>query len=121
MKDSADDPNSLVFATPDGKPLRNSNFRTRVWPKALADAGISTDTRIHDLRHTAASLMVQDHAPLFLIQRQLGHASVSTTQRYAHLYPSQGTELADRINTQFEILSGADVGLSEASVIPMAR
>lgn len=44
-----------------------------------------TDFRIHDLRHTFASHMVQSGATLFEVQNALGHASSEMTQRYAHL------------------------------------
>lgn len=121
MNDAADDPDALIFTTARNKPLRNSNFTKRVWRPALKEAGIADVTRIHDLRHTAASLMIQDGAPLFLLQRQLGHASIVTTQRYAHLYPSQGTELTDRIDARFRSISGVGVGLEEALVVPMSR
>lgn len=42
------------------------------------------DFRFHDLRHTAASWMVQAGVPLDLVQKILGHAEIRTTQRYAH-------------------------------------
>lgn len=51
---------------------------------ALKEAEIR-DFRIHDLRHTMASYMVQSGATLFEVQKQLGHTTPSMTQRYAHL------------------------------------
>lgn len=58
----------------------------KAWAKALKDAGIE-NFRFHDLRHTAASWMVQSGADLYSVQKILGHADIRTTQRYAHLSP----------------------------------
>ncbi len=46
------------------------------------------DVRIHDLRHTFASLLVSGGASLEMIGKLLGHSQMRTTQRYAHLLDS---------------------------------
>jgi integrase len=51
------DPDQLLFTAPGGGVLRNTNFRSRVFTQAKADLGLGT-LRIHDLRHTAATLTV---------------------------------------------------------------
>lgn len=51
---------------------------------ARAAAGL-TDLRIHDLRHSAASFMVNSGVDLFAVGKVLGHANVASTSRYAHL------------------------------------
>jgi integrase len=56
----------------------------RAWSKIRKQAGIP-DVRIHDLRHNYASLLVNHGRSLYEVQKLLGHASISTTQRYAHL------------------------------------
>jgi integrase len=70
-----------------------------VWRRALVAAEIGK-ARIHDLRHTYASWLVQDGVPIEVVSELLGHASLSTTQRYAHLADSQW----DRIR---EVLGGS--------------
>jgi integrase/recombinase XerD len=52
--------------------------------RALKEAGID-DFRWHDLRHHAASMWVQKGSDLYPVSKLLGHASVRTTERYAHL------------------------------------
>lgn len=53
-------------------------FYKRVWRRAISMAEVEP-LRIHDLRHTAASLMLSSGMPIAMVSRQLGHASVSTT------------------------------------------
>ena len=54
------------------------------WDKIRKQAGIP-DVRLHDLRHNYASLLVNHGRSLYEVQKLLGHADISTTQRYAHL------------------------------------
>ena len=51
--------------------------------------------RIHDLRHTFASILINNGATIYEVQRLLGHSSVNVTQRYAHLLPNKLCETAD--------------------------
>jgi len=59
----------------------------RFWERMRVQADIH-DVRIHDLRHTFASLLVSGGASLEMIGRLLGHTQIGTTQRYAHLIDS---------------------------------
>ncbi|WP_076470798.1 tyrosine-type recombinase/integrase [Micromonospora avicenniae] len=61
----------LVFTAPNGGPLRNTNFRSRVFAPAAASVGLAGLTP-HDLRHTAASLAVTAGANVKAVQRILG-------------------------------------------------
>jgi site-specific recombinase XerD len=51
--------------------------------------------RIHDLRHTYASLLINNGASIYEVQQLLGHHHISMTERYAQLFPNT---LQDRVN-----------------------
>lgn len=73
----------LVFTAPHGGVLDRSNFRHK-WDAAVARAGVG-HVRVHDLRHTYASWLLQDGASLEEVGMLLGHVSAETTRKYAHL------------------------------------
>ncbi|MGW6225734.1 tyrosine-type recombinase/integrase [Cellulosimicrobium cellulans] len=73
----------LVATTADGYRFEQSNFR-KVWVAALRAAGVE-HARVHDLRHTYASWLIQGAVSLAEVGKLLGHVSPLTTQRYAHL------------------------------------
>lgn len=56
------DPDGLVFTASNGSPLRNSNFTKNVWQPTLEAAELPATLRIHDLRHTAAALLISKGA-----------------------------------------------------------
>ena len=56
----------------------------RAWDTARTAAGLS-DVRIHDLRHSAASFMINAGIDLFAVGKVLGHADHQSTMKYAHL------------------------------------
>ena len=79
--------------------VRLSNWRRAVFLPAREQAGISDRFRIHDLRHTAAALMIQAGYPPKMLQEILGHASITTTlDLYGHLYPGDMDKYADRLD-----------------------
>lgn len=88
----------LVFTAPEGGVLSHSNWRNRVWTKVIELAQVDDDgakravghVRIHDLRHTYASWLIQDGASLEEVGQLLGHVSPLTTRRYAHLQENAG-------------------------------
>jgi integrase len=77
---------SWLFAAPGGGPLRESNWKRSVgWQAATIAAGLP-DVRIHDLRHTAASLWLAAGADPKVVQRVLGHATAAMTMDlYGHM------------------------------------
>jgi integrase len=64
-----------------GGPLRDIQH---CWEQARELAGLQ-NVRLHDLRHSYASALVNEGRSIYEVQKLLGHANVSTTQRYAHL------------------------------------
>ena len=60
------------------------------------------DVRIHDLRHTFASTLVNNGVSLYEVQKLLGHAHIRTTERYAHLKQERLQESAAIVGRTFE-------------------
>ena len=63
------------------------------WNTARNKAGLS-GLRIHDLRHSFASALVNHGVPIYDVQKLLGHQSIKTTERYSHLSPERLRESA---------------------------
>jgi len=90
--------NGLVFCQPNGAPLDPDNFVRRVFHRALRDAGLRR-IRFHDLRHTCATLLVAQGENPKYIQRQMRHASITTTLNvYGHLMPEVRQDAAERLD-----------------------
>ncbi|UQA37500.1 site-specific integrase [Streptomyces sp. HNA39] len=98
--------------------LIKSHFRKTV-RAGVGDAGISTATRWHDLRHTYASIMAA--APgitIYEVSNWMGHSDINTTQKtYIHLFR---TDYTDKMASVGAFLDGAGQGLArDASVTPI--
>jgi site-specific recombinase XerD len=92
QKLNADD---LVFANPKtGERLTNIR---KSWGNLMEAARISK-FRFHDLRHTFASNLVMKGADLYTVKELLGHSSIETTQRYAHLAPEHKARAVELLN-----------------------
>lgn len=74
-------------ATDPTKPLNDAWLRDRVWRPLLDKAGVR-HIRVHDARHTYASLMLRRGVPIAYVSKQLGHSSISiTVDLYGHFIP----------------------------------
>jgi integrase len=99
LADRPRDPDGCVFTALKGGPLRHNNFYQRIFCPALARAGLPTQVRFHDLRHTCAALLIAQGAHPKAIQVHLGHSSIQVTMdRYGHLFPDALEQLADRLD-----------------------
>jgi integrase len=90
--------NRCPYLVPNPQTLKPFNTVYYSWNSARCKAGLS-DVRMHDLRHSFASFLINSGRSLYEVQNLLGHSQVATTQRYAHL--SQET-LLDATNAAFK-------------------
>lgn len=78
-----------LFCTLAGEPLSDRYVRAMV-KRMAARAGIAKRVHPHSLRHTHASELASEGVPMNLLQAQLGHSSLATTDRYVrHIAPAQ--------------------------------
>jgi integrase len=96
LQDSA-----LIFSTL-GKPLR-PNTVTRAWGMLAAKAGVKV-IRLHDARHTHASLMLKQGIHPKVVQERLGHSTISITlDTYSHVAPGLQEAAAKRFDDAVQI------------------
>jgi integrase len=74
----------------------------KVWERLRARAGLD-DVRLHDLRHTYASVGAASGESLYIVGKIVGHKQQATTQRYAHLADDPLRKAADRISSQISV------------------
>lgn len=96
------------------KPLKDI---TKLWDAVREAAGLE-GVRLHDLRHTAASFMLQAGASLAEVQRTLGQRSERTTKRYAHISDAGAQSAASKLGAIVAALGDAPAG---GAVAPIAR
>jgi integrase len=102
------EPDALVFTSTVGTPIDWSNFRTRIWKPAVLRAELNPALRIHDLRHTAASILIAEDCQAKVVQEHLGHKSIMITMdRYGHLYPEDRSKVTDALDAAFSRRDGA--------------
>jgi integrase len=71
----------------------------RYFRPALPKVGLPDGVRMHDLRHTCASLLIAEGANVKAVQKQLGHKSATITlDTYGHLFPDEMERLAERLD-----------------------
>ncbi len=103
------DANPYIFPSPiTGRPCPSLHFPwTRIKQRAILD-----DLRLHDLRHSFASFLVNEGVSLYVVQGLLGHTQPRTTQRYAHL-------AQDTLNTAAEIVANVIAGAIKPPAAPI--
>jgi len=89
---------SWVFCGPEGRPLSRSDA-DRAFRRVLKAAGLPAHFSIHGLRHTFASLLLQQGESPVYVQRQLGHASITmTVDTYGRWLPMGNKAAVDRLD-----------------------
>jgi integrase len=101
--------NDLMFPSTVGTPINQMNLY-RSFKGFIREVGLP-DIRFHDLRHTAASLMLNHGIPPIVVARRLGHSKVSITlDTYGHLMPGMQNEAADLMD---ELVTPVEVQLHQ--------
>lgn len=118
-------PDNLVFCTRKGTYIYPRNF-TKMWSENLRSMGID-HKRFHDLRHTVATVMLEDGEAMNTVQEQLGHYDAGfTASRYGHVTAkmrnSAAVKLGERLekvrNPEAEDAEDANSVKNEDTVIP---
>lgn len=92
---------ALLFTAPRGGPINHRTFWSDIWLPVVEH--LSPRPRIHDLRHTHASMLLAEGRPLLVVSRRLGHESVTTTgDVYGHMVPDAQAQAADAADVMFE-------------------
>lgn len=98
-------PNDFLFINPRTGTSYDSFYAA--WHRVRDMAGLP-DVRIHDLRHSFASFLINKGASIYEVQQLLGHHHISMTQRYAHLLPNT---LRNRVEIVSSALSETNASL----------
>ncbi|MFL6055147.1 MAG: tyrosine-type recombinase/integrase [Actinoallomurus sp.] len=85
----------LVFATKRGNPIERTED-WREWKAILKRAGVR-DVRVHDTRHTAGTMLIEQGVNIRVVQEVLGHTRVTTTERYTHVAAAQVQDASARM------------------------
>jgi integrase len=95
------DPDALLFTSPEGSPVRYSNFRREVWRPTLERLGLPL-VGLHVLRHSGAARMIGAGWSAKAVQQSLGHGSVAFSLTvYGHLFDDDLDALAGALDGSF--------------------
>jgi integrase len=98
LKGKENIPDDLVFPSPEGSILDPDNLYHRYFQAVLTKAGLRK-IRLHDLRHTFGSLLIQNGASIVYVKEQMGHSSIQVTvDIYGHLIPGANVSFVDRLD-----------------------
>jgi integrase len=100
MGQQASDQCPWVFANPDTGKSFSGVYKS--WDAARCAVGLQ-DLRMHDLRHSFASALVNKGNSLYDVQKLLGHSSSRMTERYAHLSSERLTTVATEVSKHYQV------------------
>jgi integrase len=91
----------LVFCNRFGEYF-NSDVLLRIFHGLLNKAGLP-DMRFHDLRHSAATILMAAGVHPKMVQERMGHSTIAMTMDiYSHVLPSMQQEVAEKIDDMFK-------------------
>jgi integrase len=92
----------LVFATATGGPLRGNHVNDTTLPRILRAAGLPR-IRFHDLRHSAATLLLEEGMHPKIVSEMLGHSTIAITlDLYSHVTPTMQRQATEAMNRLLE-------------------
>ena len=93
MSNGTRNDDDFVFTHPDGGPVHPDRF-SKVWDQLVAEHGVRR-IRLHDLRHTHASILLKANVPVKVVSERLGHSSPAFTMTvYQHVLPGMQADAA---------------------------
>jgi integrase len=111
------DTTDFVWQSPQGGPLRYSNWFKRHFKPAVARAGLPAATRFHYLRHSYAAMLIAQGAHPRAIMERMGHSTITVTlDTYGHLLPKLDAALDDAIDAVYR----SSRPVAAATLLPMS-
>jgi integrase len=111
LGESWDSTYDFVFPNQFGRHKIPSTFLARDFPRVLKRAGLPlppNGVHFHDLRHTAATLLLANGAHIKVVSEMLGHSDVSITLRiYGHVLPNMQRDVADTMDKILKRMNGS--------------
>jgi integrase len=93
---------AFVFSSPRGNPLRMSNVRHRVWKPAVNASDVPSQLVMHDLRHSAASILINQGMHPLLVKEHLGHSTIRIPMDlYGHMFPNDRARVSDALENAY--------------------
>jgi integrase len=111
-----DEGDAFIFTSPDGTPLRHSNFYRRAWMPALKAVALQ-GVHLHNLRHTGNQLSADAGANIRELMERMGHDSTRAALIYLHSSADRQRAIADQVGKNAK----AALGKSRRSGTQRAR
>jgi len=106
----------FVFSWPDGRPI-DPDLVTRAFHRIVSKAGLNK-IRLHDLRHTHATLMLKAGVHPKVVSERLGHANIGITlDTYSHVLPGLQEAAAEKFDRIFDEVSNENLDTSVSKML----
>jgi integrase len=92
-----DSDSALIFSSPEGTPLRHSNFTRRAWLPATRNSGMP-GVHFHDLRHVGNNFTAHAGANLRELMARMGHSTTRAAMIYLHSTDARQRMIADAVD-----------------------